>query len=308
MDKAIQLFGSLVLTSLGFIAPIVGILLSIFREGILILTIQYENEKVKSENNIKEQLKKQGDAEKTDAKAIQKSLDELNNIIKIANRKLSFLNPRIQIPRLFIFLMLSLLGVACFFLTASFYKILVFLISLLCFSYAIFMLWKFLGIIVEAKKAIDDNKKETNTKIIELLSKIVEKLEDGTIAFLKDVYIAIKGKKIKDDKQEIELKAEEQETIKIAIINTEDRMAKNIEIGFIFTVDFIIEKKDYYSLYIGQENQIIRYHVDSVQGNTDSILGPLAIKPLKKGDYKVKTFVKAENIKSIYKSVILKVI
>lgn len=66
MEQAIQLFGYLILTFLGIVSPILVILLSLFREGISQLTIQYENEKSQSENNIKEQLKKMGEAGKTD--------------------------------------------------------------------------------------------------------------------------------------------------------------------------------------------------------------------------------------------------
>lgn len=186
MEQAMQLFGYLVLTLLSFVAPVLTILLSIFSEGILKLTEQYKNEESKSESNIKEQLKKQGSAESTDLEEIKKSVKELESIKKIAERKLSLLNPRKQIPILFILLLLSFLGIVSFLVTFSFYKIVELLISLICFGYAVSILWKLFGIIIEAKKAVDDAKKDTDTKIVELLSKLVEK---GSLSFLKNVTI-----------------------------------------------------------------------------------------------------------------------
>ena len=109
--------------------------------------------------------------------------------------------------------------------------------------------------------------------------------------------------KIIDDKEMVNFKADKEERIEIAVSNSEDRMIKNIEVGLIFPLDFIIEKKDYYSLYIDKESQIVRYETESIQGRTRNLFSPLVIKPLKKGSYTLKTFIKAENIRAIYRKV-----
>lgn len=111
VEQAIQLFGYFILTFLAVPAPILVILLSIFREGRSKLTIQYENESFQSEKNIREQLKKIGEAEKADVERIQQSLYKLKAIKKGAQTKLSYLNPKKQILRLFIPLLISFLGV-----------------------------------------------------------------------------------------------------------------------------------------------------------------------------------------------------
>jgi|GEM_PF-3880021 len=94
VEQAIQLFGYLILTFLAVPAPILVILLSIFREGRSKLTIQYENERFQSEKNIRGQLKKIGEAEKADVEQIQQSLYKLKAIKKGAQTKLSYLNPK----------------------------------------------------------------------------------------------------------------------------------------------------------------------------------------------------------------------
>lgn len=306
MEQAIQLFGFLILTFLGIVSPILVILLSLFREGISQLTIQYENEKSQSENNIKDQLKKIGEAGKTDVGAIEKSLNELKAIKKSAETKLSYLNPKAQIFRLYILLLISFLGVilAILIKTNIYYVVLFIAISLICFVYSIVILWKLLGIIIEIKKTIDDDKKDMDMKTIKLLSALVEKEAEY---LLKAVYINIDNKNIQDDTGEITVLVDEKQELKIGITNSETRMAKNMEIGFIFPLDFIIEKTDYYSIVTTKTTQIIRYTRDLIHGKTNQPLSPLIITPLKESDYKINTFIKAENIESTYKNLNLKV-
>lgn len=306
MEQAIQLFGNLILAFLGVVAPILVILLSISREGISKLTIQYENEKSQSEKNIKEQLKRLAEAEETNVTEIEQSLKSLKAIKKTAEIKLSYLNPKRQVLRLFIPLLISLLGVILAILNKSniYYAILSIAVSSICFAYAMVALWKLLDIIIEVRRTIDDDKKDRDMKTIELLSALVEK---GTQYFLKAVYITLDDKNIEDNEGEITISADKKQELKIGITNDETRMAKNIEIGFIFPPDFIIEKTDYYSIYTDKTSQIVRYTTALMHGNTDLHLSPLIITPIKEGDYKIRTFIKAENIESTHRALNLKV-
>lgn len=306
MEQAIQLFGFLILTFLGIVSPILVILLSMFREGISQLTIQYENEKSQSENNIKEQLKKIVEAGKTDVEEIEQSLNKLKAIKKTAETKLSYLNPKEQILRLYMPFLISFLAVilAILIKTNIYYVGLFIAISLICFVYSMVVLWKLLGIIIEVKKTIDDDKRGMDMKTIELLSALLEK-ESGY--FLKAVYINIDDKKIQDDTVKITVSVDKKQELKMGISNLELRMAKNIEIGFIFPLDFIVEKTNYYSIYTTKTTQLVRYATNLIHGNTTQLLLPLIITPLKEGDYKINTFIKAENIESIYHNLNLKV-
>lgn len=277
-----------------------------FREGISKLTIQYENEKSQSEKNIKEQLKKIVEAGKTDVEEIEQSLNKLKTIKKTAETKLSYLNPKEQILRLYMLFLISFLGVILAILvkTNIYYVILFITISLICFAYSMAVLWELLGIIIEVKKTIDDDKKDMDMKTIELLSVLVEK---SAKYFLKAVYINIDDKKIQDDTGKITVSVDKKQELKIGIDNSESRMVKNIEIGFIFPLDFLIEKTDYYSIYTTKTIQVIRYETNLIQGNTNQKFPPLIVTPLKEGDYEIRTFIKAENIESTYRNLNLKI-
>lgn len=306
MEQAIQLFGFLILTFLGIVSTILVILLSMFREGISKLTTQYENEKSQSVNNIKEQLKKIGEAGKTDVEEIEQGLNKLKIIKKTAETKLSYLNPKEQILRLYMPFLISFLGVILAILvkTNIYYVGLFITISLICFAYSLTVLVKLLSIIIEAKKNIDDDKKDMDMKTIELLSVLSKR---GAEDFLTAVYINIDGKNIQDDTGKITVSVDKKQELKIGISNLENRMAKNIEIGFIFPLDFIIEKTNYYSIYTTKTIQVVRYATNLIHGKTNLNWPPLIITPLKEGDYTIKTFIKAENIESTYHNLNLKV-
>ncbi len=313
MEQAIQLFGYLILTFLGIVAPIMAILLSVFNEGILKLTTQYENEKAQSEANIREQMKGKEEAKGLDIAKIEQSLKELKAIKKSAKIKLSFLNPKRVVSRVFILLLISFLGVILSLLSDSNSYICYasVLVSIACFCYALFILWKLLGVVIEVRKTIDEEKRdiymktiERDMKTIELLSALVRKESQY---FLKNVYIAIDDKKIKDNAGEITMSAYKKQELKIGIINSELRMAKNIEIGFTFPSDFIVEKTAYYSIFTSKTSQVVRYKSSFIHGNTDLKLSPLIITPIKVGEYKIGTFIKAENIETINRDLNLKV-
>ena len=303
MDQSIQLFGFLVLTFLGFIVPILGILLSIYQEGVSKLVSQYNNEKSQSEKNIKEQLKKM---EETDSKQIRRSLDELESIKKTAESKLSYLNPKKQIIKIFSCLIISFLCIVLV-LSNLLGKLYLILLALICFSYAVFILWKLLEVIFEVQKIIDCDKNDEDSKIIQLLSSLVQKEEKN---FLKNVDITVNNINVKEGMNEITLKSDKKEELIIGVMNNEARVAKNIEIGLIFPSDFIVEKGSSYSVYTDKTSQIVRYNESIVHGNTHLKweVGRLVITSLKKGQYAIKTFIKAENIESTYRNLNLKVI
>lgn len=306
MEQAIQLYGFLVLAFFGVAAPILVILLSVFEEGRLKLVTQYENERSQSENNIKEQLKKLTETKETDVTEIEQSLKTLKIIKKTAEAKLSYLNPKVQIFRLLIPLLISFLGVILAILNKANvgYLRLYISVSLIFFAYAIFVLWKLTDTIIEVRKTVNNDKKGMNMKIIELLSSLVEK-EDRY--FLRDIYVTMDDVKIKDNAGEITMSADKKQELKIRVTNHETQMAKNMEIGFIFPLDFVIEKTSSNSIFTTKTVQVVRYATSLIHGNTYLILDSLIITPLKKGDYKIKTFIKAENVKSLYQNLNLKV-
>lgn len=313
MESALTLFGYLILTFLAIIVPLFGILLSIFREGISELSSQYENEKSSSEKNIREQLKKQADAEQPSVPEIEKSIKELKGIKKTAEKKLSYLNPKKQIFRLFILFLLSFLWViSAILINHNFYfKGASIALSLIFFCSALSVSWKLLDIVIEVKRTIDDNKKDVESKIIETLLKISQQtatVQVQTEPFLKDVYLRIEGKTVKDDKVEISLLHNIKNEVKIEVANSEKRMAKKVEAGLELPRDFIIERGGNFSIYTYEDGrQIVRYSSEQIQGDTSKLYRDLIITPINEADYPVRTWIKGENIEVAYQNVLFKV-
>lgn len=313
MESALQLFGYLILTFLAIIVPFLGILLSIFQEGISKLTIQYENEKSSSEKNIQDQLKKQGVAKKINVQEIEQSIKKLKAIKKTAETKLSYLNPKRQILRLFTIFLISFLGVISAILIKIniYYTGVLIVVSLIFFFSALYVLWKLLGIIIEVKKIIDGDTRDMEAKTIELLSLISQPPQVVQIQeqyFLKNTYLIIMNKDIKKDGVEFTLYTDDKKDVDISLINAEKRMAKNVEVGFMFSRNFIIAKSTNYTIYTDKDgSQIVRYNVREIQGDTTYVFPSLIITPINEGEYVIRVFIKAENIEPTYRNVHFKI-
>lgn len=309
MDEGIKLFGFLILTMLGLTVPVAAILLSVFQKGLSNLASQAESERSQAEKNIKDKIKQMSEAGKTDTTAVQRSLDELKSIEKAAKSKLSYLSPQKLVARLFTSIIIALCGVfVALVFAGGIYKLVV-VISVAAFVYAIYVMWRTMGIMFEAKAAIDADEQRDTEQITGLLSGILMKVGETTAQyFLKKVRIRLDDKAIEDESFAKTLKANEKQPLKIAFVNSETRMAKRVEVGLIFPQEFIIEKSDDYSIFRGEKQQIVRFKVEEVQGDTHYLLGDLTITALQKGDWKVRTFIKAENIESIYRTITIKVV
>lgn len=165
-----------------------------------------------------------------------------------------------------------------------------------------------IGIIVEVRGIIDADKKDIDSRTIELLSALVKKAEDRGEYYLERVYLTLEGEDIKDDSTTTTLPVNVKHELKTGIQNREIVMAKNIEVGFDFPSKFIIEPTEGYNIYRDEGHQIVRYEVKMLHGNTNLHLSqPIIITPLEQGNYRVQTFIKAENIESTYRDISLKV-
>jgi len=305
-SQALQLFAALILAFFGVIAPIVVILLSIFQEGISKLTTQYENEKSLSQKNLKEQIQKKDTTDESALAEIKETIIGLEKANRLALAKLSLLQPRTQATRLFAPLFFSFLFVViATLLVSDIYSMLGFvLLSIILFSYSIYVLWSLLGIIIEVQKITNADQKLFSTQVIQGLSGLTDAVLETQEYFLTDVPIVLDEHVLENDSGELIIPSNKKQSLSVKLLNRESRMAKNIEVGFIIPDSFLVDKEGDYSLSISTQNeQIVRYTLDSIHGNTDFILSPLIITPLKQGITKIRTFVKAENIKSTYRDV-----
>ena len=289
MDIAVQLFGHLVLTFLSIIVPILLILLSLFREGTIKLKEQYENRKNQSIKQVKELSK----SEDLNIKEIEKSIKNVKNVQRTAESKLSLLNPKRQIAFLLLPLLISFIGVLLSFTNFLYFiKIIFIYISIFSFLYFICVLWKLLIIMIEVKEVIDEERKERESKNIMLLTEIVKKENQY---FLKDIVVYVDSKDISEGFK-IKMSLNEKKELSVYVSNNETRMIKNLEVGFTFTSDFVIEKQTLYSTFTFEGMQIVRYVATILHGDTKLICKPILITPIKKGTYNIPTFLKAENV------------
>jgi hypothetical protein len=268
MSEPLRLFASLIITFSGIVAPFVLALLSVFHEGISILTGKYESEMSLTKKNLEEQLKSKT-LDKTNLDDIQKSINKLRASEKEAGKKLNSLNPKIQALRIYIPLIVAFVCLISTNLMADspIYFWALFGVALASFILAAFFIWMLFSVVIDAKKSVEDRKREAEEsndkardKTNELLSALVKK---ESKYFLEKVYLAVDSCKIDSDDKIISLVANDRKILKIGITNSEARMAKNVEVGIILTSDFIIEKTDYRSLTTTEKEQIVRYEINS---------------------------------------------
>ena len=319
MDNALQLLGSLILALLGFVSPAVGLLLSFYREGVARLTAQYKTEETTATANIKEQMKKM-DAEKKSSdeyiKEMRENLAKLEAIKTRAKEKLGYLNPQKQMLLLFLPLVLSLLLTQAALIVSDSmtllvslnknsylipYKYLLSLFSVIILIYFLYHLAKLLKILTEVKDISDEERRQREARTIELLSIVATnsgKSASMTPPLLENVDIKLDGV-IVSSGTKIDLEVQKKKTFRLAIVNTSNQMAKNVEVGFIFPAkDFIIENAE--SLFSDESQQIARYKESTIQDSTSATQPALNVTVLKDGKYTVKVFVKGENVKTSY--------
>lgn len=300
----IPVYINLLIVFTGFSVPIIGLLLSFFSDGIKKLTSKYQSELEQYKESIKKQNEQLGARGKIDIKDVERNLKELKSLQRKAKRRLFYINPRNFLLQLLGSLLLAIFIIQGSFLAQSllvFYVLII--VSLIAFGYVIYILWKLLGVLMELAELINEEKRGDYESITELISVLIKNTEETSRYFLKKVYISINSTTINDSNPQITLNDGQKEKLEVRLKNSELRMAKNVEVGFKIPLeDFIIEKSSYHSLFSDGKFNFIRFSASLVQGKTNFLFdAPLTITPLKKGKHTITTFIKAENIETIYR-------
>ena len=246
-------------------------------------------------------------------KKLKLSIKEIETIKKTAETKLVYLNPKLQMVRLFVILLISFLGVILASLIKNniYYIVLIILVSVIFFIVALRILWKLMAIIVEVKKIIDDEKREIETKTVDALLALQEKFtpaKEEVPLFLKKVSLNIEGVNITDEEREFEFPINIKKELSFSVHNKEDVMVKNFETGLTLPSDFTVEKSNYYSIFTDKNGEkTIRYEEDKIHAFTVHHFPPLIFTPIAEGKYDIRTFIKAENIKPILREIKFKI-
>jgi hypothetical protein len=267
MDNILQLFGTLILTLLGFALPILSIAIAMLPEGVSCLLSKYENEKKQSEENLLNETQKKNTDADLDYKQLEKTIKILKKNKNDAIKKLSYLDPTKLILRISIPFILSLIILSAALVTKESYPKVLLLFSTISFVAGLIALWKTVVILIEVSSAVNQKNKSYEDKLVQLLSTIAEKGGSEHL-FLKDGEITAKfnGKLLKKD-EKFEFAANKPYEIPVSINNSGEFMAKNVEVGFIFPKDFLIDKTSNISLYPNETSQIVRLNNNIVQAH-----------------------------------------
>ncbi len=298
MIDALQLYGTFILTMVGFVVPILAILISIFPEGIRALSLKYENERIQSDENITNEIAKKETTVGLDYVALEKTLKTLKKKKRDAELKLSYLRPNHFLLRTatpfvvsFVAVLISLMDIGItatiIAITSSFVSLTAGLLSLLT---SIAVLFEVAEIVNQAKTGKED-------KIIDLLSTLVEK--EGESLYLKEGSVRVKfnNNELKEDLK-LNFSVDKKYEIPISIFNKSEKMARLIEVGLIFPKSVVIEKtNNISSITPTKDAQIVRFKEDGVQAYNDTHQGKLQLTFLEPRLIISEVFIKGENVK-----------
>ena len=322
VEKIIETLNTLILTLLGVVVPIAGIMSSVFQKGFSLLKDQYERENKQLTKSLEKRLTKKKEGQDLDLDEIEKTTKEIKKAKKSAGERLSQLeDPKRQILKLTGLLFASLLGVLTWNFLESLKinvvgfsfepRYLAFLASVVFFYLSLNSLWRLLDVLFEGKAAIDNAEEQNQKTLLELQTLAVEGSFLGEDKISVSIETETKTIWILDGEEDktLELDNNVKTELTVAFKNSDVRMAKNLEIGLTFPVDdFLLEKKSGYSIYFDTQSNIVRYAIGTVQAETTLYFNvPLTLTALSEGEFSIKAFIKGENIKPKWETFTLKV-
>ncbi len=300
-----QIYGTLILTLISFVLPILTIALSSFPDGIKILSQNYKNEQKQVEENIENEMlkKKQGNDKSMDVAFLDKNLKLLKLTKKRVERKLFYLSTNNILSRSLFALGFSLI----FFLSSLFFYTNLLIVSYIFMILSIIFLISSLIIfsnsiktITDASYAVHDMRNSIEEKTLQLLNTIADNgKKDSESLFIKQeqIQITFDEQKIVENKV-YSYSVNRSHKIEISLENLSSYIFKTAELGFTFPKEFILEKEEQFLISTTTKEKIIRFKHEYIQSNTKMMEGNMNITFLNKGIFDVDTFVKGENLKN----------
>lgn len=307
---AFQLYGTLILTVVGFVLPIIAIAMLAFPEGVKALRKNYENEQKQAEENLEDELKKRKSGNMVDYGVLSENIAILKSTQKKAKKRLFYLNPRYILSKSAITVgasFVSFLAGLYFYTQTLYVPLTLFIISIGLLSWAMVIFYNAIGIIIEASTAVQLIRRASEEKILELLTGVADNSkQEGTSLFIdqKDVKIFFNNEEISEEKK-YTFSVNNKHGIAVMLKNLSRFMWKTAELGFTFPADFLIEGSTNFSIYTGDKEKIIRYKHDHLQSGVNQLEGNVNLTFLKTGTFNVSTFIKGENL--IWKTIKFKI-
>lgn len=302
-DIVFQIYGTLILALAGFVLPILAIAMSAFPEGVKLLRQTYENEQKQAEGNLEDEIKKQNSKSEINYEVLEKNIKTLKLTRDKARRHLVYLNPQYILSRsvitVSICLVSFLLGIL-FYNQTLYIPLVLFILSLAFLVWILVIFSNSIGIIIEASAAVQNIRRSTEEKTLELLTALVDNSKnEGDSLFIDPKYIRVffNNEEVIVEKK-YKFSVNNKHTINIELNNSSDFMLKTAELGFVFPTEFLVEGDVISNVYTGDKEKIIRFKYNHLQSHVRQVVGSIDITFLKIGTFKVYTFVKGENLKN----------
>lgn len=295
---------SLIFALLGFVLPLITALIALLPEATGLLAKDYKDEIQRSESNLANATTKRKEAGQLDTDGINTAMKELMRRKHQAEIKQKYLSPTYSILRIATLLVIAI-GAALLTLQPNIRASLagttsVCVVSIGTLVVALMSLWRMFTVLVEATQVNNKSDREFESKVIDLLTAIAAQ-DDSSDLYVDptDIKVKLEGKSITPETV-ITFSEQKQHAVAIALTNSGPKMIKNSELGFIFPKDFLVESAGATSLINdGQDKQILRYNTDMVYADENRRYGQLKFTPLAKGEFKIRCFLKAENLKPL---------
>lgn len=300
MKEFIGFYIYLLLTLIGFITPVTGILLSIFQVGVDRLKAEYENKASRYDDEI-QGVKKGERGDITKVRELRKSLKKQSRRLWRSKMQVSvklwLLNPRKQTAILFILLLFSFIFANSYFLTIDDYfyegffnlkwlKQLLLISSVVIFVVAIIDLYLLTGILIEVRKI-------TSLSIEPTLSKNEIDIKDC-------LEFHVNGKCIQENHPEIIVVTKNNPMPPICLFNRSGvHTLNNIAVGMNFPsnkfqlttsdTNTIISKKDKYNR--------VEWNIENLSVNDNIYMTSLKFIESDVGEYQIDTEICVDTVK-----------
>lgn len=298
MNVALELYGSLILTVLGFILPIMAILLSLFPDGLKALSSKLENERKQSEENIVNETRKKETETGLDYGALETTLASLKKKKAQAEAKLEDLRPQTLIAKTAIPFAVAFLGVlAALQHLAPEQRIIAALVSIAAFAIGVRALFRSVSVLVEVTEIVSIARRGTEEKILELLSIMAERSGVDNL-FLKQgsVFMTLSRRPLTAGEM-FSFSVNKKYDVPVAIVNSGDIMAKKVQAGLILPKDVLLEQRPGMKIYTDTTVQIVRFELDFLQAHETNLQGNIGITFLRADTFRIPAFWKGENVK-----------
>lgn len=297
MTEAIQLYGTLILTAVAFLVPILTVLVSIFPEGVRSLQEKYENEKKQSDENIANEAKKKATETGLDYEALEKTLKTLENKKREAELKLGYLKPTQFLSRTSSPFVVAFVGVLVSLnINNLALVVLVLIFSIVSFVAGVMALFTSISVLFEVAGIVSQKKTVNDEKILSFLSTLAEKTGENPYLGEDEIKVKFLGKNLEENKN-FDFSVDKKHKVPVYIHNSSDRMAKTVEVGFIFPKEVVIEKASNLAITTTEKDQIVRFKESEIQAHNNNSKGDIELTFLKAGKIKVPIFIKGENVR-----------